>query len=117
MHELGIEVIEELKLVTDEEWSTRLDSLKIPKIKIRKLKVALDCLSGTGPIDAFIDKPLPGSCHNHDDDLGSKPKAKPASSSNSTNKRKSCNFNMKVFFPNKNSITVDLTSDDSEKLA
>ena len=34
MRELGIEVKEELKLVTDEEWSPYLDSLSILKIKI-----------------------------------------------------------------------------------
>ena len=67
-------------MVTDEEWNTHLDSLKTPKIKIRKLKVALDYFSDIGPIDTSIKKPLPVSCHDHGDDLGSKPKAKPASS-------------------------------------
>ena len=42
MRELGIKVTEELKLVTDEEWNTHLDSLKVLKIKIRKFKVALE---------------------------------------------------------------------------
>ena len=51
MRELGIEVTDELKLVKVEDWITHLDSLSIPKIKILKLKVALDCLSDTGPIE------------------------------------------------------------------
>ena len=67
MRELVIKVTEELKLVTDEESNAHLDSLKVLKIKIRKLKVALECMSDTGPIDAFINKPLPVSHSSNDD--------------------------------------------------
>ena len=97
MRELGIEVKEELKLVTDEEWSTYLDSLSIPKIKIRKLKVDLDWLSDTGPIEAFIIKPFHVSCHSHEDNVGSKPESKLVCLPNRDNKRKSGNFGMRDF--------------------
>ena len=57
--DLGVQVTEELKLITKVEWDELFTQIKVSKIQRRKFNVAIDSLNATGPADPTINKPLP----------------------------------------------------------
>ena len=59
INDLGVQVTEDLKFVTDEEWDTHIKSLSVSKTQCRKLDAAILNLKSTGPADPSINKPLP----------------------------------------------------------
>ena len=56
---LGVQVTEELKLISDKEWDAHKNTLNISIIQHRKLDIAIQNLKSTGPADPTINKPLP----------------------------------------------------------
>ena len=62
INDLGVQVTEELKLVTDQEWDIivhNINTLTISKMQRRKLDIAIQNLKSTGPADLSINNPLP----------------------------------------------------------
>ena len=52
--DLGVQVTEELKLITKVEWDELFTQIKASKIQRRKFDVAIDSLNATGPADPTI---------------------------------------------------------------
>ena len=59
VQKLGVQVTEELKLVSSEEWDALKSQLSVSIMQRRKLDVALQNLKTTGPADPTINKPMP----------------------------------------------------------
>ena len=110
-NDMGLQVTEELKLVTESEWDELFMDLKVSKIQRRKFNIAMDNLHATGPPDPTINKPLPLKT-----DSASKSSATSDAKPPPSNKRKAGNTNIKNYYKvQKPKQVIDMTAKDAEK--
>ena len=114
VQKLGVQVTEELKLLSEKEWDQLKNSLNMSIVQHRKLDAATHSLMSTGPADPTINKPLPlkpDNPHQRTEKQSSQEKPK------TNNKRKSGNINIMNCCKKKSDKkqVVDVTAQSTKK--